>query len=197
MSNPEKPLSGPRRRRGRPRDGDIDTAVDHAVWALLDELGYEALTFEAVADRANCSRPALYRRWPNKHALVLDVLDRNMGAAAAVRPVTPGEGVEAIFGWLRGLIDFLSGAGRGALLSLSHARRRHPELAASIDRIMVEDRTKFHTELRALLGPEPSEQRLDRMIDTMIGTIFFRVALQDRPMHDAELRLLIAEQSTD
>lgn len=183
-----------RRGRGRPRDGDIDMAVGRVVWELLDEQGYEGLTFDAVAERAGCSRPALYRRWPSKRAMVLHVLDQLIEATAAARPVTPGAGVEALFGWLRGLIDFLSGTGRGALLSLSHARRRDPELAAALDRIMAEDRLKFIGELRALFGDDVPEARLRRMIDAMIGTIFFRVSLQDQPMDDAELRLLIAEQ---
>lgn len=183
-----------RRGRGRPRDRDIDMAVARAVWELLDTSGYDGLTFDAVAERAGCSRPTLYRRWPNKRAMVLHVLDRLMEATAAARPVTPGEGAEAIYGWLRGLIDFLSGSGRGALLSLSHARRRDPDLAAALDRIMVEDRAKFMAELRAMLGPDVPDARIGRMIDTMIGAIFFRVSLQDKPMEDAELRLLVAEQ---
>lgn len=182
------------RGRGRPRDGDIDAAVGRAVWELLDELGYEGLSFDAVAERAHCSRPALYRRWPSKRAMVLNVLDQLIEETAAARPVTPGEGTEAIYGWLQGLIDFLSGTGRGALLSLSHARRRDPELAGALDRIMAEDRVKFVAELRAMLGDQLPEARLHRMIDALIGTIFFRVSLQDQPMDAAELRLLIAEQ---
>jgi AcrR family transcriptional regulator len=126
--------------------------------------------------------------------MVLDVLDRLMIETAEARPVVPGEGVEAIYGWLRGLIDFLSGPGRGALLALSHARRRQPDLAEALDRIMAEDRSKFLSELRAILGPKVPDERLDRLLDVLLGAIFFRVSLRDRPMDDSELRTLITEQ---
>lgn len=190
----DRPDADTPRSRGRPRSGDIDMAVGKAVWELLDEIGYEGLTFDAVAERAGCSRPALYRRWPSKRVMVLEVIHGLIEITATARPVTPGKGVEAIYGWLRGLIDFLSGSGRGALLSLSHVRRRDSDLAAALDRIVSEDRVKFVVELRLLLGPDISEARLQRMIDAMIGAIFFRVSLQDLPMSDEELRALVAEQ---
>lgn len=186
--------SGSPARRGRPRRAEIEIDVAQAVWSLLDEIGYEGLTIDAVAERAGCSRPTLYRRWDNKRAMVLDVLDRFMDATAQARPVVSGEGIEALFGWLRGIIDTLSGSGRGALLALSHARRRDEGLARALDRIMAEDRPKFLAELRPLIGPAASDDELNQLIDILMGTVFFRGALLDRPMSDAELRTLIEQQ---
>ena len=42
---------------------------------LIVEDGYSALTIERVAVRASVSRAALYRRWPNKQALVVDAIE--------------------------------------------------------------------------------------------------------------------------
>ena len=39
---------------------------------LLAEVGYEALTFEAVAQRAGVHKTTVYRRWPTKPDLVAD-----------------------------------------------------------------------------------------------------------------------------
>ena len=181
------------RGRGRPRNDEIDASVAGVVWELLDEIGYHGLTIDAVAERAGCSRPALYRRWPNKRAMVLSVLDRAIATIQQERPVSE-RGEAALYGWLRGLIDFLSGTGRGALLSLAHGRRRDPELAAALDAIMSQDRENYLAELGALLGSDVPAARLHRIADVLVGTVFFRVALQDSTMSDDELRMLIAEQ---
>ncbi|MFJ6672461.1 TetR/AcrR family transcriptional regulator [Actinosynnema sp. NPDC091369] len=59
---------------GRPRSADIDRALTQATLDLLREIGFDALTLDAVASRAGVSRPALYRRWPTKLHLVAHVL---------------------------------------------------------------------------------------------------------------------------
>ncbi|MFT8705482.1 TetR/AcrR family transcriptional regulator [Bifidobacterium aquikefiricola] len=53
---------GEHRRRG--------TALEHslldAAWQVLLDVGYDNLTFDAVAQAASTSRAVLYRRWPAK-----------------------------------------------------------------------------------------------------------------------------------
>lgn len=55
---------------GRPRDRRIDGAVLNATVDLLGEMGYVALSVDAIARRAGTSKPAIYRRWPSKAHLV-------------------------------------------------------------------------------------------------------------------------------
>ena len=55
----------------RPRDPDRDDAILVAVRELLDQVGFNALTVEAVAERAGVGRPTVYRRWPTKARLVV------------------------------------------------------------------------------------------------------------------------------
>ncbi len=57
---------------GRPRDKSRDVAIEKATVELLREVGYELLTIEAVAARAQVSKATIYRRWKNKAALVAD-----------------------------------------------------------------------------------------------------------------------------
>jgi AcrR family transcriptional regulator len=70
-------------RVGRPRDTQIDAAVLDATLALLDESGYGRLRLEEVARRAGTTKPAIYRRWPNRQRLVLAALGQRMRAVAA------------------------------------------------------------------------------------------------------------------
>jgi AcrR family transcriptional regulator len=57
--------------RGRPRNPDVDDAVLAAVCTLVVEGGYDAVTVEAVAERAGVARTTVYRRWPTPAQLVL------------------------------------------------------------------------------------------------------------------------------
>jgi len=51
-----------------------DARVTRALVALLEEVGYQHLTVEAVAARAGAGRTTVYRWWPTKAALVVDAL---------------------------------------------------------------------------------------------------------------------------
>jgi AcrR family transcriptional regulator len=69
--------------RGRPRDPEIDAAVLRATLEVLDESGYGRLALEAVARHAGTTKPAIYRRWPNRQRLVLAALAVRLGGAEA------------------------------------------------------------------------------------------------------------------
>ncbi len=55
---------------GRPRNRGIDEAVLRATVELLGQASYAELSVDAIAARAGTSKPAIYRRWPSKAALV-------------------------------------------------------------------------------------------------------------------------------
>jgi AcrR family transcriptional regulator len=58
------------RRRGAVLEG----AILEAGWEQLLAEGYDGFAFEAIAERAKTGKPVLYRRWPDKEALLLAVL---------------------------------------------------------------------------------------------------------------------------
>ncbi|MFB7306810.1 TetR/AcrR family transcriptional regulator [Streptomyces sp. NPDC056192] len=62
--------------RKRRRGAELETALLDAAWDELIAMGFEELTYEAVAARAGTSRAVLYRRWPTKRELVLAALSR-------------------------------------------------------------------------------------------------------------------------
>ncbi|MDH6676839.1 AcrR family transcriptional regulator [Rhodococcus sp. LBL1] len=72
--------------RGRPRDPARHRAVLEATAELLIEGGYEAVTFAAVARRADVGRPLLYQWWGSKAALVQETLFRREPLSASAIP---------------------------------------------------------------------------------------------------------------
>lgn len=83
--------SGQRHRGGRPRLPDTDRAILRAVGALMAEQGVSGTTINAVAARSGVARGTVYRRFPNRSAMI----------AAAVRasrdwqPIEVGDDIEA------------------------------------------------------------------------------------------------------
>jgi AcrR family transcriptional regulator len=71
------PSSGPGRRRdaGRPRGATVVTTVLAAVRAELAETGFEGLSVERVARRAEVNKTSVYRRWPTREALVAAAME--------------------------------------------------------------------------------------------------------------------------
>ncbi|MCC9308675.1 TetR/AcrR family transcriptional regulator [Kitasatospora sp. RB6PN24] len=64
-------------RRGRPRSEAAELAICQAVERLMAEGGTLAdLTIEGIAQAAGVGKATIYRRWPNKNALLVDVIDR-------------------------------------------------------------------------------------------------------------------------
>ncbi|WP_440582070.1 TetR/AcrR family transcriptional regulator [Streptomyces flavofungini] len=67
--------SAPTRRRPGGRTARIRGQVLEAVLAELGEHGYDGLTVDAVAARAQVHRTTVYRRWGDVGGLLADVLD--------------------------------------------------------------------------------------------------------------------------
>jgi AcrR family transcriptional regulator len=72
------------RRRGEV----LEKAVLDAAWAELTQIGYDDLTFDAVATRAGTSRAVLYRRWPSKQDLLLATVAHQAATDPVVAPDT-------------------------------------------------------------------------------------------------------------
>jgi AcrR family transcriptional regulator len=61
-------------RGGRPRDPSRDDVIRAAILQLLGEVGYGALTMDAVAAEAGVGKATIYRRWRTKQDLVVDTV---------------------------------------------------------------------------------------------------------------------------
>ncbi|MGY1682567.1 TetR/AcrR family transcriptional regulator [Geodermatophilus sp. SYSU D01176] len=74
-------------RGGRPRDPSRDGVIRAAILRLLAEVGYGALTMDAVAAEAGVGKATIYRRWRTKHDLVVDTIS-DINRAVASPPDT-------------------------------------------------------------------------------------------------------------
>jgi len=71
----DEPAGQDRKAPGRPRNAQADRAIIEAVFDLLSSgQSADAVSIEAVAARAGVGKATIYRRWPNKEALLVDAV---------------------------------------------------------------------------------------------------------------------------
>ena len=100
------------RGRGRPRSQESEKAILDATMELLSELGFRAVTVDAIAARAGASKSTIYRRWPTKENLVIAAF----GETPLLAPPPRGDMVSQ-------LVEVIRRSSRAAMQD-THARRR-------------------------------------------------------------------------
>jgi AcrR family transcriptional regulator len=86
MTSSTVPADQERKAPGRPRSARVDEAIIEAVLDLFaDGTSPDAMSIEAVAARAGVGKATIYRRWPNKEALIVDAVVSIKGAVPAIR----------------------------------------------------------------------------------------------------------------
>jgi AcrR family transcriptional regulator len=120
---PEPPRTS---RGGRPRDPSRDGVIRDAILRLLGEVGYGALTMDAVAAEAGVGKATIYRRWRTKQDLVVDTVSVMNQALAT--PVDTGSLEDDIREVVHRFVDIINGPVGTAIRSLLPAMQHQPAL---------------------------------------------------------------------
>jgi AcrR family transcriptional regulator len=113
-------------RGGRPRDEAREQAILDAAMDLLAEVGYEAMSIEAVAVRAKSSKATIYRRWLGKAELVAEAIRRHSEPALADLPDT-GNLRDDLLALAQRMFEGMAGADGGLICGLAVAVRTDPQ----------------------------------------------------------------------
>src|SRR5687768_4333689 len=114
-------------RGGRPRDPSRDGVIRAAILRLLADVGYGALTMDAVASEAGVGKATIYRRWRTKQVLVVDTIsDLNRAEAA---PADTGSLEGDLRSLMRQMVSMITGPTGAATLSLLSTIPHQPALA--------------------------------------------------------------------
>lgn len=158
-------------------------AILHAVIALVEELGYENVSIEAIAQRAGVGKQTIYRWWPSKGAVVLEALDSSLTTVAAF-PDT-GDIMADLRTQMQGVTEMLaSNVGslyRGLIAAAqSDAALAHAHLIDVIEPASVACRERL---ARAKARGELREDAdIQTIIDLLYGAIYYRLLLHTRPL---------------
>ena len=156
---------------GRPRSVEADRAIVAAVLEEVIAVGIDGLSIEQVAVRAGVAKATVYRRWPNKEALLLDAVT----SVKVELPELPGtsarDDLVLLVDSMRRRIADAAQPGESMASRLYPCMiaegTRHPEIAAKYKQIVVEQRREA---VRAVIrrGVANGELRSDLDVETML-----------------------------
>ena len=114
-------------RGGRPRDPSRDGVIRAAILRLLADVGYGALTMDAVASEAGVGKATIYRRWRTKQDLVVDTIS-DLNRAGSTAPDT-GSVETDLREMMHQMVALIAGPTGSATLSLLSTMPHQPALA--------------------------------------------------------------------
>lgn len=171
---------------GRPRSQRARRAVLDAARALFDEGGYAAATVEAIADRSGVAKTTIYRSWPNRASLLVDVL---VEVAAAVAPPPEGrDPLRALRSELRRTAVAANGLTGRLLTSLLGEAQQDLEVRTALLRGLFHPRRQASADAirRAqAAGALRSDAPPHVAVDLLFGPLFFRMFVQHEPVSEA------------
>lgn len=170
-------------RSGRPRDEAIDSYVLDATLGELSTKGYNGFSLAAVAEAAGTTRPAIYRRWNCKDALIVDAVAR---LAETEAPETTGVHFTDLVAELEDFRHCIGAVGALPLAGVMLGDAVDPDVrAAYVERVVAPRRSR----IRAILDSAVAGGELDNDADLEVATTFltgswysYRVADRDAPV---------------
>jgi AcrR family transcriptional regulator len=185
---------------------DKTEAIVAAFFAELGERGYAGLTMDRVAAGAGVGKAALYRRWPSKHEMLVDLVGQY--ATQAVLPSDTGTLRADLLAVAEDAISVLANPLiRSVVQSLVVEARRSPDLAAVLTERFINPRREAGAEMfrRAVQrGEIAPDTNVELAQDLFGGPLYLRGAIlgEEFPpgyaeqLTDTVLRALAANQPT-
>lgn len=192
-------MTGRPGRAGRPRNLAADRAIADATLELLAEVGYAGITIDEVARRAGVGRPTIYRRWPNKKAMVVAVF---VDQWAPVSPTPPGDPLPLLHQLIpMALYELINSRIRPAvLLELFAVAATDPDIAATLNAGTFDPRRQVGLDL-IQRGIDTGDLRPDTdaslVLDKMLAPSIYRWMILGAPPIPGRQLHVIIEQAWD
>jgi AcrR family transcriptional regulator len=181
MDQPANP-----RQPGRPRSDRADTAILQAVLEEVFSVGFREMSLDAVAQRAGVAKTTIYRRWPNKAAVVMDAF------LARVRPVTEFPATERAIDSMRLQLRTQAKVFRGKYGNLVRSLLGEAQFDHELAKAFSE---RWRTPRRAVArqmfqraireGDLRGNIDIDTAIDMLYGPLYYRMQIDSGPISDA------------
>lgn len=181
-------------RRGRPRSARSTKAILAAAGELLLEHGLDAVSMDAIAERAGVSKATIYRWWPTKETLAIDALYEDWTAAYPVAPDTGslrGDLLGVLLPWVDHIVTRPYARVLGALLTRA---RTDDSFARELNERLVQprrDRARpiFHRAIAR--GEIPEDTDIELGLDLLYGPVYHRFLQGHLPLSPAFVEAVI------
>ncbi len=183
-------------RRGRPRDPAVDRAILESARSVLARKGFTGTSMDEIARTAGVGKDTLYRRWKSKEILVQHLLTV---LSAENAPVPEDEDPRyALFVFLQDIVRLNTRSDFGAILAgIVGESGRNPEMATAFQQFWSERRSIAGSIVRRIVDPATPDREIGRILDNILGPIYYRLLLSGDPIDDEYLWDLIIEVPWD
>ena len=168
----------------------VTDSIASAAARELEVGGYARLSMERVARAAGVGKSAIYRRWPSKLAMVVDLLA--VISLPVTRPASTGDVRSDVRLILDGVLDWLTEPSMRRLLpDLMAEASRNPELATATERHISEPRRAW---AESVLRSAPYTEQvapatMELVLDLLAAPLYWRT-VHRRSVDDAYLDAL-------
>jgi AcrR family transcriptional regulator len=176
---------------GRPRSERARRAILKAASALFEKGGYPAATIEAIAARSGVAKTTIYRWWPHRAALMVELL-LTMAAEVAPPPAGPNP-MRALQTELHMVAQAMDAPPGRLLMALMSEALNDPEVRDALLGGLFAPRRKATAnvirkaqECGALRADVPPELA----VDLFFGPLFYRTLIRQEPATNDFLRQL-------
>jgi AcrR family transcriptional regulator len=177
---------------GRPRSQAADDAILKAATKMFYKQPYQDVSMEAIAAEAGVSKATLYRRWPNKSMLAVEVL---IDIVLAEQLTFKGESYrDRLLQNLKALRNMLASDYSDVIVSII-AETQHDRALRDIfyEHFLKPVQAIGDAELeRAIqMGEVKDIVDKDLFFDQMFGFFYYRFLVAHKPVTDAEIETIV------
>jgi AcrR family transcriptional regulator len=177
--------------RGRPRDPRRGRAILDAARTVLADKGYTGASMEAIAHTAGVGKDTLYRRWDSKEQLVQHLLTVLADEGIPSRPLDDDPRF-GLFVFLQDIVRLNTESDFGAIVAgVVGESARNPDMAAGFRSFWAERRRFVADFVRQIVGPTAPTAEIERLVDCLVGPIYYRLLLSGDQITDEYLWELV------
>jgi AcrR family transcriptional regulator len=171
--------------KGRPRNERLHQAILEAAFNLVLEKGLRAVSVELIAAKTGVGKTTIYRRWPNKAAVVMDAFTMRVGSGSLFpRADSVAHSIRL---QMRAMARSFRGSDGALVKALLAEAQFDPELALAFRERWTLPRRKLarsvidqairQKEFRVDIDPETA-------IDLLYAPIYYRLQMGTGPLSD-------------
>ena len=171
---------------GRPRSEECHNAILQTAIDLVLELGFRAVSIESIAAKTGVAKTTIYRRWPNKAAIVMDAFMLRFGSGTQFPPAK--KVTESIRLQMRTMAKAFRSKDGALVKALLAEAQFDMELATAFRERWTLPRRKmaFAVFQKAISqGELRSGIDLETTIDLLYAPMYYRLQMGTGPLSDA------------
>jgi AcrR family transcriptional regulator len=173
----------------RLRPGQIEAVIISTVFEELLENGFRAVTIESISAKTGIAKTSIYRRWPNKAAMVMEAFLFRIGPG--IEFPSKSSYVESIRLQMLALAKAFRGPFGSMIKALLGEAQFDAELAEAFRTRWIAPRREAAKEViqSAIRNKEiRPDVDLDQALDALYGWLYYRLMIGSGPLSDACVR---------